>query len=286
MSDTLKPQNRSHQLRVDEKNVKHLKYRIAELNIEIECLYCNAFYVFDQYCSWFNTPDIKITISQSNVEEELLNHPEIKSPDIFVDNKNVAVTYDYGCLEPYVALKQLANDVINFNTSLMHGSVVAKDGYAYMFSAPSGVGKTTRTRLWLDLYPDSIVVNGDKPLIKVTSSEILACGTPWCGKEGWNTNTMVPLRAIFLLERAEEGEESTCEEVSLGKAFPFLLQQTHRPENPDLMRKTLQLLKSLDGKVKIYKFRSTPTAESVRLAYETARPTLVPRTVTRILQFN
>ena len=158
------------------------------------------------------------------------------------------------------------------DTFLMHGSVVALDNQAYMFTAPSGVGKTTRTRLWLDLYPDSIVVNGDKPLIKITSTEAIACGTPWCGKEGWNTNTMVPLRAIFLLERADEGEESSCEEISLGKAFPFLLQQTHRPEDPDLMRKTLSLLKSLEGKVKIYRFRSTPTEDSVRLAYETARP--------------
>lgn len=275
MKNNKKSLNRSHHLRANDNDTKKLIFRIAELNIEIECLYCNAFNSFNKYRSFNILQDIKVVISQNDIEEELINHPEIKSPDIFVDNENVAVTYDYGCLEPFVALKQLANDVIFFDTFLMHGSVVAKDGFAYMFTAASGVGKTTRTKLFLDLYPDSIVVNGDKPLIKVTSSEILACGTPWCGKEGWNTNTMVPLRAIFLLERAEEGEESSCEEVSLGKAFPFLLQQTYRPEDPDLMRKTLSLLKSLEGKVKIYKFRSTPTEESVRLAYETARPKIL-----------
>ena len=272
MKDTIKPLNRSHQVCAKESDVKCLKFRIADLDIEIECLYRYAFSLFKKYYSYFLIPDIKIVIKQNDIEEELIYHPEIKSPDIFVDNVNVAITYDYGCLEPFVALKQLANYVITFDTFLMHGSVVALDNQAYMFTAPSGVGKTTRTKLFLDLYPGSVVVNGDKPLIKVTPTQAIACGTPWCGKEGWNTNTMVPLRAIFLLERAGEGEESSIEEVSLGKAFPFLLQQTHRPENPELMRKTLTLLKSLEGKVKIYKFRSTPTEESVWLAYETAKP--------------
>lgn len=271
MENAIKPLNRSHELRANDNDVKHLTIKIADLNIEIECLYCNAFFGFSKYLSFSSTPDIKIVISQGDIEKERLYHPEIKSPDIYIDNENVAVTYDYGCLEPFVALKQLANSVIPFDTFLMHGSVVALDNQAYMFTAPSGVGKTTRTKLFLDLYPGSVVVNGDKPLIKVAPTQVIACGTPWCGKEGWNTNTMVPLRAIFLLERAGEGEESSIEEVSLGKAFPFLLQQTHRPENPDLMRKTLTLLKSLEGKVKIYKFRSTPTEESVLLAYETAK---------------
>ena len=50
----------------------------------------------------------------------------------------------------------------------------------------------------------------------MSGNEVIACGTPWCGKEGWNTNIMVPLRAVFLLERAEE---DSIEEISLGQAF-------------------------------------------------------------------
>ena len=82
---------------------------------------------------------------------------------------------------------------------------------------------------------------------------------------------MVPLKTIFLLERANEEEESSVEEVSISKAFPILLQQTHLPKDLYLMKKTLYLLKSLEGKVKIYKFRSSPTKESVKLAFETAK---------------
>ena len=55
----------------------------------------------------------------------------------------------------------------------MHGAVVAIDNKAYMFTANSGVGKTTRAKLWLNEYPDSIIVNGDKPLIKITENIII-----------------------------------------------------------------------------------------------------------------
>ena len=271
MNDGNKPLNKAHQLRASSNDVKSLRYRIAGLNIEIACLYCDAFHSFLSYRSAFKNPDIRIEISQNDVDKERLKHPEIKSPEIFVDNDKVAVTYNYGCLEPFVALNRIADEMISFHTILMHGAVVALDNQAYMFTASSGVGKTTRTRIFLELYPEAIVVNGDKPFIRITSKEAIACGSPWCGKEGWNTNTMVPLRAIFLLERAGNGEESCIEEISLGKAFPFLFQQTYSPEDPNLIRKTLQLLKALEGKVRIYRFRSTPTKNSVRLAYETAR---------------
>lgn len=181
-------------------------------------------------------------------------------------------SHDPRLLEILYVHRAVANAMLSFDTLLMHGSVVSIDNNAYMFVAPSGIGKTTRTKLWLELYPSSIVINGDKPLIKITASSAIACGTPWCGKEGWNTNATVPLKAVFLLERTDKEGDSSIEEVSLEKGFPLLLQQTYCPNRADLMKKTLLLLQSLKGKVKIYKFRSSPTKESVRLAYETAKP--------------
>ena len=247
--------------------VEFFKISLAGIKIEIECLYKDIFYKCENYLDDFSTPQLRISNTKAELEAESLSYLPFEK--IY---EGVATTRLYGESENLLVLKKISSALPDFDTFLMHGSVVALDNYAYMFTAPSGVGKTTRTKIFLDLYPDSIVVNGDKPLIKVTAYQAIACGTPWCGKEGWNTNTMVPLRAIFLLERTGDGEESSIEEVSLGKAFPFLLQQTHCPEDPDLMRKTLTLLKSLEGKVKIYKFRSSPTHDSVRFAYEMAKP--------------
>ena len=255
---------------MQEAQIDFFKIEIAGLKIEVECRYHIVLRFCRNYLASFDKPDFVVRAS----EEEIIAG-RLPNAENMKHIEGVAFRFADEYTESNVICRKISEEMIGFNTLLMHGSVVAKDGYAYMFTAPSGVGKTTRTKFFLDLYPGSIVVNGDKPFIKVTSTEAIACGTPWCGKEGWNTNVMVPLRAIFLLERAEEGEESSIEEVSLGKAFPFLLQQTYRPDKPDSMRKTLQLLKFLEGKVKIYKFRSTPTEDSVRLAYEKARPSYV-----------
>ena len=260
--------NRAHEVQAKAGDYKILRVSIASINIEIRCLYGNHFSGFGKYLASFDNPDIVISIAQEDIDLERRNHPETPEPDIFVDCEKVAVTYNYGHLEPFVALQKLADVILPFHAFLMHGSVVALDGQAYMFTAPSGVGKTTRTMLWRQEYPTSTIVNGDKPIIRITDQGILACGTPWSGKEGWNANVMVPLRAIFLLERADD---NSIEEISIGQAFPFILQQIHCPNDPTAMRMTLKLIQSLEDKVKFYRFRSTPTAEAVRLAYEMAK---------------
>ena len=94
-------------------------------------------------------------------------------------------------------------------------------------------------------------MNGDKPLIRLTETQAIACGTPWCGKENQGENAMVPLKAIVLMER---GEGNKMEEVTFGRAFPFLLQQTYRPSDPVKMKKSLTLLSKLNGRVRFYRF--------------------------------
>ena len=246
-----------------------LRIKIAGRIIDIRTIYNITYFFRNKYIVRNDSNEqLSFFIRTSQADIDFEKHIEEQEATRRGFNQSF---YYPSYLEAIAVNRLIATNMLSFDTFLMHGSVVALDNQAYMFTAPSGTGKTTRTRIFRELYPNSFVVNGDKPLIKITPNEAFACGTPWCGKEGWNTDTMVPLKAIFLLERADEGEKSFIEEVSLGKAFPFLLQQTYRPEDPDLMRKTLYLLKSLNGKVKIYKYRSTPTEESVRLAYEMAK---------------
>lgn len=254
----------------NKEKVEFFRISIAQKNIEIECYNRTVFRQCRKYLSDFETPDILIKYSMEEVKAEApVVSPIEESEESY---EGVATTRFYGDIESTLVLRKIADKMLSFDTFLMHGAVVAYNNNAYMFTAPSGVGKTTRIKLWCDLLPESFVVNGDKPLIKIDDAQAIACGTPWCGKEGWNTNTMVSLRAIFLLERVADGEADSIEELTFRKAFPYLLNQVYCPKEPELMKKTLSLLKTLDGRVKIYKFRSTPTKESVKLSYETAKP--------------
>ena len=225
--------------------------------------------LYKDYQDSFDVPDIRVVVSEKEIEDQRADR---NGTDNGLFNDSVLVWYNDIPQLTNIVLRKIANYMPYFNTVLMHGAVVAKNNSAYMFMAPSGTGKTTRVKLWLKEYEDSIVINGDKPFIIIKDTCAMACGSPWCGKEGWNTNKVVPLRAIFLLERANEFEESRIEEISIARAFPTLLQQTYRPKDINTMRMTLTLLKSLQGKVKFYHFYSKPTLESIRLAHEISKP--------------
>ena len=42
------------------------------------------------------------------------------------------------------------------------------DYLTIMLVGKSGVGKSTRASIWMDEFKDSFIVNGDKPLIKIS----------------------------------------------------------------------------------------------------------------------
>ena len=187
------------------------------------------------------------------------------------ETREVDAPRDEGSLEVLAIHRRISEEMLSFDTFLMHGAVVAVEGGAYMFSAPSGTGKTTHVQKWLERAPGAYIVNGDKPLIHITEDGALACGTPWCGKERLGENAMVPLRAIALMERAEDNR---IREISFGEAFVPLLQQTYRPQDPEKMKKTLELLSRLEGRVRFYRFECNNMKADV---FETAFGALAGR---------
>ena len=100
---------------------------------------------------------------------------------------------------------QFYRQLLKFDGMLLHASAVAVDGRAYLFSGPSGMGKSTHTRLWQELLgEDAKVFNDDKPALRCLDGVWYAYGTPWCGKDGINLNLKVPLAGICFLKRGEQ----------------------------------------------------------------------------------
>ena len=208
-------------------------------------------------------PVLSINVTEKDIEEEnrkhnfwtyecqrkIITQKELDIETVFIDNGNKR------SIENTVMCRKIAEELLNLNVFLMHGAAISLDNNTIIFTAPSGIGKTTHIQKWLDHFPDAFVVNGDKPFIKISHDNLsppLACGSPWAGKENKYTNTMVPIKAIVCMERSEENHIT---EITFAQAFPFLLQQSYRPGDKDKMRKTLRLLQSLNGKVKFYRFK-------------------------------
>ena len=130
-------------------------------------------------------------------------------------------------LERTAIQRKLADFLFEQGVLMTHGSTVAVDGRAYLFTAKCGTGKSTHTRLWRQVFGDrAAIVNDDKPFLNLTDNGILACGSPWSGKHGLDTNIIVPLQGICILER---GKENRIARILPEEALPMLLHQTHCP---------------------------------------------------------
>lgn len=86
--------------------------------------------------------------------------------------------------------------------AVLHGSAIAFQGRGVIFSAISGVGKSTHTGLWKERFKEKVeIVNDDKPAIRFRDEVPWIYGTPWSGKTDLNRNISVPLVAVVFLKR-------------------------------------------------------------------------------------
>ncbi len=158
--------------------------------------------------------------------------------------------------------------LLEYNGMMLHSSAVVKDGYAYLFSAPSGTGKSTHTSLWKEIFEDAEILNDDKPAIRIIDGKAMAFGTPWSGKTDISINKCVPVGGICFLERAKENR---IHKISSVEAIPLILNQTERPKTIKNIDKMLGLIEKLVENVNVYKLGCNISHDAARLAYETMK---------------
>lgn len=175
-------------------------------------------------------------------------------------------TYTEPHLERAALQRKFAEHLFRHDTLLFHGSLVAVDGAGYLFTAKSGTGKSTHTRLWCQAFGNrAVMVNDDKPFLQITASGILAHGSPWCGKHGLHANMTVPLKGICILER---GEENRIHQISPSEAMPMLLWQGYAPVDAALFSQRQMLLEALAQKTPLWHMACTKDPQAALVAYE------------------
>ena len=171
-----------------------------------------------------------------------------------------------GYLETLAVYRKLAAALLPDNILLFHGSCVCVDGEGYLFTAKSGTGKSTHTRLWREMLGSrAVMVNDDKPLLKIQENGVTVFGTPWDGKHHLSTNIAVPLKSICILE---QGKQNEIHRITPQEAYPMLLQQTNKPQDARLMYNTLQLLDSLKDSVRLYRLRCNQELEAAEISFK------------------
>lgn len=168
-------------------------------------------------------------------------------------------------LERATIQRRVADSLLERDTLMLHGSAIAVDGGAYLFTAPCGTGKSTHTRLWRELLGErAIMVNDDKPFLRITPSGVLACGSPWSGKHGLASNLCVPLKGICSLHR---GKENSIHRVEAWELAELLCRQVHMPEEEALAQKARSLVDVLARTVPLWVLYCNQELEAARIAY-------------------
>ena len=158
--------------------------------------------------------------------------------------------------------RKFADYLFDHNILLFHGSTVAVDGRACLFTARCGTGKSTHTRLWREVFGDRAqMVNDDKPFLILTEDRVLACGAPWSGKHGLDTNITVPLAGICILER---GAENIIRPIPAEEALPRLLHETHCPEGQE--SRFRELVERLAAQTNLWRMECTKDPEAAVIA--------------------
>ena len=202
-------------------------------------------------------PDLSITVTDEDLQREYTIH----SKEYFLRLAPVA-------LEFFAIQRQIVSYFSGQGVLLFHGSAIYVDGRTYIFTAPSGTGKSTHSRLWRELLRehDVFMINDDKPFLRVEEGYVTAYGSPWMGKEGLGCNMSAPVDAICCIS---QGTENIIREAAPEEMYPIFYEQSFRPLDKDGTENHLHNLDVLTRSVRLYKLECDISMEAARLSCET-----------------
>lgn len=152
--------------------------------------------------------------------------------------------------------------LLYYDAFMLHASAISYRGNGILFSAPSGTGKTTHTKLWEQFDPETFILNDDSPIIRfLEDGKPYACGCPWAGASGEGQNITVPLKAIVFLQQGERNEISRLQTLP---ALQWLLGCVNRPVDKGLLDKLFTLIHLLLSSTPCYILKCRPDLDAVK----------------------
>ena len=166
--------------------------------------------------------------------------------------------------------RQFFIKMMHFDGFYLHSSSVAYEGKGYLFSADSGTGKSTHTKLWHQTFGEEAkIFNDDKTPLRRLDGIWYAYGAPWCGKDNININMKVPVAGICFLK---QGTENRIRRLTQAEAVSKIISQTIcKFKNVERLDLLLSHVEKIVQEIPVFALENRPEPEAARLSYETMR---------------
>lgn len=152
--------------------------------------------------------------------------------------------------------------ILDFNAVMLHSSAVVHRGECCLFSAPSGFGKSTHTKMWQRLF-DAEIINDDSPVIRLIDGKPVVYGSPFSGGTFISEDKASPLKAIVFLERARD---NSVTELNNREATKLFLLNTLRPTDPQRVHRLFDTFDTLYRQTKFFRLKCNTDKQAAVLA--------------------
>ena len=176
---------------------------------------------------------------------------------------------DAAYAEYVISCSCICDFLMQHGRMVFHGAAMLWHDKAYIFSAPSGTGKTTQLRLWRNLFrSEAEVLNGDKPILQVQNNgKILVHPSPWKGKEGYGRDDIIaPLGGIITLRQDHENRVTVLKPAEAAKNLFGRNYSTFRMEQE--VRNAGKLMEQIVYSVPVWRLSNKGDEESARMMRE------------------
>ena len=154
----------------------------------------------------------------------------------------------------------LERQVVHFGRIFLHASAVIYQGQAYLFTAPSGTGKSTQAELWRR-YCGAEILNGDKVVLRDAGENLIAYGGPVAGSSNIYVDKCAPVAAVIQLEK---GTHNSINELTNREAFLLLYKEAAKSDwDEDFNQKILTITEQMPAKTKYIPFTCLPARTAV-----------------------
>lgn len=204
----------------------------------------------DYLCDFTTVPQIKIKFTPDFLQNRIKETPHLS----LAECEYVWTGFGF------------AKKLLGFNGFVLHASAVCYDGKAYLFSAPSGTGKSTHTSIWQRVFgEEAVIINDDKPALRLIDGKVYVFGTPWSGKSDKNKNIRVPLGGICFIHQSPSNAIRKADKQS---AVNLLISQIMRYPSQSYMETLLDFIDKNLENIPVFKMGCNMEDEAAKVAYK------------------